>query len=189
MSIGSFEPSNEYTPPAGDILPKGVYNGVSTRVAKKEISSAGRPPRTIIEIEHDIVAPADYANRKAWDTFWIDQDDMTKAETEKKRFQQYIFAAGVTQAITEETLYLLEGKETRFELTATPERTTKEGKTYKAKNWFRKYYPAGTPDSEIGGAKNAAPATAAAPKAWGGAPAAPRPAATAAAPAKPWGAR
>jgi len=151
MTIGEISANSDYTPPSGSIVPAGIYNGIASRVTKKEFKKDKSNPDSetfiYIEVEQDIVAPSEYANRKRWDTFWIQGEDQKRAEMERKRFGNFINACGVP-SVSDETLHTLEGKETRFEITVSPPKDGKE-----AKNWFRKYHAVGTTDEQILGVK------------------------------------
>lgn len=129
--------------PQSTPLPVGVYSGIVTKVEQKP---TGSNTGVMIEVEFDITAPMDYANRKFWDRFNVVNANADTVRIAKEALGDLAQACGVAELQDDEQLI---GKEIMMEL------YVEKGKPYIDKrsgaekmgndqNRCGKYWPIGT---------------------------------------------
>lgn len=144
-------------PEGASVLPSGSYKMVPVKAAVVPLNKDNNPTKNngmSVEVEFDIIEPAQYSNRKFWDRFNIQMvpkqgataDEQKKVaqavQIGKKMLGQLGNACGIFPALTDEQQVL--GKEILAELGIKPGTKKPDGGMYDPKNVARRYWPVGT---------------------------------------------
>lgn len=166
--------------PEGTPLPPGIYHGIIVKTAQKDTSDR---TGVFVEVEFDISAPQEFANRKFWDRLNLINASAEAARIGKEGLADLAQAAGFPVLEDDEQLL---GMEVMMELVITPakpyvDKKTNQQREGKPQNNCRKYWAVGTDVEAAKASQKAAKGGAAA-----ATTAAARPAAPAAAGAQRW---